>query len=241
MQKNLDAFRLFFHNLCMGQADLTKSQQKVLNFVQRFAEAEGRSPTLKEIAEGVDRSAVSTVHKHVRHLIEKGYLERRHGRGNNIGLTVRGAGLPGGAVSMAEAEGADGGGGADGGARAVPYYGAAAAGSPMAPGSYAVPTEVPRAIHRNKENLFVLRVRGDSMAEDSILDGDLVVLQRREDYRNGDRVVALIDREEATLKELRRDGDDIWLIPHNPEFAPRRYSPEQVDVQGVLVGVMRSC
>jgi SOS regulatory protein LexA len=237
--------RLFF----MRQADLTKSQQKTLGFIERFADAEGRSPTLKDIAEGVGCAAVSTVHKHVRHLIEKGFLERRRGRGNNIvctiGRTVARAGLPG-AVPMDGADGADwadwpeapdGG----GGARAFPYYGDVAAGQPMAPGSYAVPTEVPRAIHRNKENLFVLRVRGDSMADDSILDGDMVVLQRRDEYRNGDRVVALIDREEATLKELRRDGDGVWLIPHNPEFAPRRYSPEQVDVQGVLVGVMRSC
>jgi SOS regulatory protein LexA len=221
----------------MRQADLTKSQQKTLGFIERFADAEGRSPTLKDIAAGVGCAAVSTVHKHVRHLIEKGYLERRRGRGNNIVCTVgRASGLAEMAGAAEAADVADA-----GGARAFPYYGDVAAGSPMAPGAYAVPTEVPRAIHRNKENLFVLRVRGDSMADDSILDGDLVVLQRRDEYRNGDRVVALIDREEATLKELRRDGGDVWLIPHSPDFAPRRYPVERVDVQGVLVGVMRSC
>jgi SOS-response transcriptional repressor LexA len=68
-----------------------------------------------------------------------------------------------------------------------------------------------------------------------------VVLQRKGEYRNGDRVVALIDREEATLKELRRDREGIWLIPHNSEFAPRCYPPDRIEVQGVLVGVMRSC
>jgi len=207
----------------MGQTDLTKSQLQVLRFLDRFADEEGRSPTLKEIADGVGRAAVSTVHKHVHHLIGKGFLERRHGRGNNI---------------VRRKPGADG---ARSPARAFPYYGDVAAGAPAAPDAYAVPVEVPPSIHRNKEDLFVLRVRGDSMAEDSILDGDMVVLQRRGEYRNGDRVVALIDREEATLKELRRDGQGIWLIPHNPDLAPRLYPPDRIEVQGVLVGVMRSC
>jgi SOS regulatory protein LexA len=217
----------------MRQADLTKSQHKVFAFIERFAEAEGRSPTLHEVAEGVGCAAASTVHKHVKHLIEKGFLGRSRGRGNNIVLKAGAASqgpLEAGAASQGPWE-----------AGAFPYYGDVAAGPPTAPDAYAVPTEVPRSIHRDKENLFVLRVRGDSMADDSILDGDMVVLQRRDEYRNGDRVVALIDREEATLKELRRDGGDVWLIPHNPDLAPRRYPPERVEVQGVLVGVMRSC
>jgi len=219
----------------MEQADLTKSQLKVLDYVERFAETEHRSPTLKEIAEGVGSAAVSTVHKHVTHLIDKGFLERRRGHGNNL---VRRADGPRGseakskrAVSAAAGQEA----------KVLPCYGDVAAGAPLPAESFAVPMEVPQAIHRDKENLFVLRVRGDSMAEDSILDGDLVVLQRREDYRNGDRVVALIDREEATLKELRHDDDGVWLIPHNPDFAPRHYPSERIEVQGVLVGVMRSC
>ena len=87
----------------------------------------------------------------------------------------------------------------------------------------------------------MLRVRGDSMVEDSILDGDLVVLQRRGDYRNGDRVVALIDGEEATLKEFRKDVQGVWLIPHNPDLSPKCFAPDRIAIQGVLVGVMRSC
>lgn len=79
------------------------------------------------------------------------------------------------------------------------------------------------------------------MIQDCIMDGDLVVLQRRGEYRNGDRVVALIDGEEATLKEFRKDPKGVWLIPHNPELTPKCFQPEQVQIQGVLVGVMRSC
>jgi len=208
----------------MKTANLTRRQQKVLQFVEQFAQTEERSPTLKEIATGVGCTAVSTIHKHIMHLIDKGFLERDYGRGNNI-------------VRRADPYSDD----QEVSARSFPFYGDVAAGAPLTADSRSVPIELPHAVHRNKENLFVLRVKGDSMMDDSILDGDLVVLQRKGEYRNGDRVVALIDREEATLKELRRDAKGVWLIPHNPNLTPRRYDADRVEVQGVLVGVMRSC
>ncbi|MDR2697446.1 MAG: transcriptional repressor LexA [Holophagales bacterium] len=210
----------------MKTTNLTRSQQKVLQFVERFSEKEGRSPTLKDIAVGVGCAAVSTIHRHVTHLIEKGFLERQHGRGNNIIRRTDNDAPP---IEPAKPE------------KVFPFYGDVAAGSPLIPDTRAMPIEIPHAIHRDKENLFVLRVKGDSMADDSILDGDMVVLQARGDYRNGDRVVALIDREEVTLKELRRDSEGIWLIPHNPNLAPRCYDAERIEIQGVLVGVMRNC
>ncbi|MCL1908557.1 MAG: transcriptional repressor LexA [Holophagaceae bacterium] len=212
----------------MKSTNLTRRQQKVLQFVEHFAQTEERSPTLKEIAAGVGCTAVSTVHKHVLHLIEKGFLERQHGRGNNI--VSRPGGNIGGPINEFESS-----------AKIFPFYGDVAAGSPLLPETHSVPIELPHSIHRNKENLFVLRVKGDSMMDDSILDGDLVVLQHRDDYRNGDRVVALIDREEVTLKEFRRDNNGVWLIPHNPDLSPRCYDIGRIDIQGVLVGVMRSC
>jgi SOS regulatory protein LexA len=226
--------------------DLTKRQLAVLQHIRKFLESEGRSPTLKEIAEGVGSSAVSTIHKHVQHLIDKGFLDRSHGKGNNIVLAqgeeplrevprevlreaAREAEVPGWKTQVSKL------------ARSVPFCGDVAAGTPLLPESRAIPLEVPTCIHREKQELFVLRVRGDSMVEDSILDGDLVVLQRRGDYRNGDRVVALIDGEEATLKEFRKDPQGVWLIPHNPDLSPKCFAPERIDIQGVLVGVMRSC
>jgi len=218
--------------------DLTKRQLAVLQHIRKFLETEGRSPTLKEIADGVGSSAVSTIHKHVQHLIDKGFLGRSHGKGNNIILaqdeeapreTLRESDLPEWRPELAKL------------ARSVPFCGDVAAGTPLLPESRAIPLEVPTCIHRERQELFVLRVRGDSMVEDSILDGDLVVLQRRGDYRNGDRVVALIDGEEATLKEFRKDGQGVWLIPHNPDLSPKCFTPERIAIQGVLVGVMRSC
>ena len=218
--------------------DLTKRQLAVLKHIRKFLETEGRSPTLKEIADGVGSSAVSTIHKHVQHLIDKGFLGRSHGKGNNIILAQedeaprephREAEVPEWRPELAKL------------ARSVPFCGDVAAGSPLLPESRAIPLEVPTCIHRERQELFVLRVRGDSMVEDSILDGDLVVLQRRGDYRNGDRIVALIDGEEATLKEFRKDQQGVWLIPHNPDLSPKCFAPERIAIQGVLVGVMRSC
>ena len=218
--------------------DLTKRQLAVLQHIRKFLETEGRSPTLKEIADGVGSSAVSTIHKHVQHLIDKGFLGRSHGKGNNIILAQdeealrephREVEMPDWRPDLAKL------------ARSVPFCGDVAAGSPLLPESRAIPLEVPTCIHRDRQELFVLRVRGDSMVEDSILDGDLVVLQRRGDYRNGDRIVALIDGDEATLKEFRKDQQGVWLIPHNPDLSPKCFAPERIAIQGVLVGVMRSC
>jgi SOS regulatory protein LexA len=228
--KIFDNFRFFYYNLVMKTHDLTRSQQKVLNYIEHFGANEGRSPTLKEVGRGVGCSAVSTIHKHVMHLIEKGYLERQHGRGNNLVCKQ---------VLVAEANAPSDENEAT--IKAFPYYGDVAAGIPISPDSHSVPVELPNVIHRNKEDLFVLRVKGDSMIDDSILDGDMVVLQRRFEYRNGDRVVVLIDREEVTLKEFRQDSKGVWLIPHNPDMSPRCYDANRIDVQGVLVGVMRSC
>lgn len=215
----------------MPTPDLTKRQLAVLQFIQAFSKAEGRSPTLTEIAKGVGSSAVSTIHKHVQHLMDKGFLKRSHGKGNNLVVQED---LPG--------EEAGGGEGALPGLRGrMPFYGDVAAGTPLLPDHRALPVEVPDTIHRDRDDCFVLRVKGDSMIEDAILDGDLVVLQRRAEVRNGDRVVALLDGEEVTLKEFRRDREGIWLIPHNPELQPRCYTPDRVQIQGVLVGVMRAC
>ena len=219
----------------MKASDLTKRQQAVLNFIRTFLQEEGRSPTLSEIAKGVGSSAVSTIHKHVQHLMDKGFLVRSHGKGNNL---VVSAAHPGDAVSEPEAAPpalrAPG-------MRLIPFCGDVAAGAPLLPESRALPIEVPNSIHRQRDEIFVLRVRGDSMVDDAILDGDLVVLQRKGEYRNGDRVVALLDGEEVTLKEFRRDAKGVWLVPHNPELNPKVYPPERVEIQGLLIGVMRSC
>ncbi len=222
----------------MKTTDLTKRQLAVLQFIRAFSEAEGRSPTLTEIAKGVGSSAVSTIHKHVQHLMDKNYLARSHGRGNNLVVTEGEAAPEVEDAPRLSISGA-GSGNAPGG-RLLPFCGDVAAGAPLIPESRAIPIEVPNSIHREKGELFVLRVRGESMQDDAILDGDLVVLQRKGEYRNGDRVVALLDGEEATLKEFRKDAQGVWLIPHNPALKPKCYAPDRIQIQGQLVGLMRS-
>lgn len=219
----------------MKAHDLTKRQKAVIAFIADFLEAEGRSPTLTEVAKGVGSSAVSTIHKHVQHLIEKGLLERSHGKGNNL-VVAKAWAASGGQAPTPKAEPTP-----QPGARLIPFCGDVAAGAPLIPETRALPIEVPNSIHRNRDEIFVLRVRGESMVEDAILDGDLVVLQRRGEYRNGDRIVALIDGEEATLKEYRKDAKGVWLVPHNPELKPICYSPDRIQVQGLVIGIMRSC
>ena len=224
----------------MKASDLTKRQQAVLKFIRTFVQGEGRSPTLSEIAKGVGSSAVSTIHKHVQHLMDKGFLVRSHGKGNNLVVATGTEDEPLPARSGRN-DSRDPRADATPIVRIFPFCGDVAAGSPILPESRALPIEVPNSIHRQRDELFVLRVRGDSMIDDAILDGDLVVLQRKGEYRNGDRVVALIDRDEVTLKEFRRDAKGVWLIPHNPDLQPHCYPPQSIDIQGVLVGVMRSC
>ena len=250
----------------MTSTDLTKRQLAVLQFIRAFVKAEGRSPTLLEIGKGVGSSAVSTIHKHVQHLIDKGFLGRSHGKGNNIVIRDKRFGSTASTTvsTMDTYEDGDvlhdmGDDGNDSRvsvhtkspnssntsrlipARILPFCGDVAAGAPLIPETRALPVEVPNSIHRERDDLFVLRVRGDSMMSDAILDGDLVVLQRKAEVRNGERVVALIDGEEATLKEYRKDKQGVWLIPHNPELKPTCYEASRINLQGVLVGVMRSC
>ena len=218
----------------MKPTNLTKRQQAVLHYIHKFLEEEGRSPTLKEIAEGRglqrrehDPQACPAPHREGVPRAQP-WMRQQHRDGRS-----RAKPGPARRIARGEPERVP--------VKLYPFCGDVAAGAPLMPESRAIPLEVPNSIHRDRDGLFVLRVRGDSMIQDCILDGDLVVLQRRGEYRNGDRVVALIDGEEATLKEFRKDPKGVWLIPHNPELTPKCFAPEQVAIQGVLVGVMRSC
>jgi repressor LexA len=124
------------------------------------------------------------------------------------------------------------------GLRSIPLLGTVAAGIPIeavsVPDTIAVPAELAA-----RGDCFALRVRGDSMIDDHIVDGDVVVLEARNTPRAGETVVALIQREEATLKRFFRDGGKIRLVPANPQMRPMEFPAEDVEVQGVVVGLMR--
>lgn len=204
---------------------LTIRQQAILDVIERQVAAKGYPPSVREIGDAVGLGSPSTVHAHLSSLERLGYLRRDPAKPR--ALEVRHDQSLGGAERRPS--------------RLVPLLGDVAAGTNVLAQENIEELIPMPADFTGEGELFMLRVRGDSMIEDAILDGDLVVLQRKAEVRNGERVVALIDGEEATLKEYRKDKQGVWLIPHNPELKPICYDPRRIDLQGVLVGVMRSC
>jgi repressor LexA len=120
----------------------------------------------------------------------------------------------------------------------LPLYGYIAAGRPIEAISNAERIDVPSQL-RTTNPCYVLEVRGDSMIEDGILDGDWVVIEHREQARNGEVVVALVDGEEATLKRLEQRSNEVVLHPANSNLTAMHFTPDRVQIQGVLVGQMR--
>jgi repressor LexA len=196
---------------------LTRRQKQVLDVIRDFINEHGYSPSLEEIGAQLGLSSVATVHKHVSLLVEKGFVQRMWNQNRSI--------------ELAEEE-----------APAVvrlPLSGTIAAGQPFE----AIETDesicVPADMVRSREASFVLRVKGDSMIEDQIRDGDLVIIERRDTASDGETVVALVDGMDATLKRFSRKGSEIRLDPANESMQPIVLPANRVQVQGVAVGVLR--
>ncbi|MEZ4278944.1 MAG: transcriptional repressor LexA [Myxococcota bacterium] len=201
---------------------LTRRQREVLDFVSRFVAEKGYSPSLEEIAAAFDLSSVATVHKHVKHLVDKGYLRKAWNRSRSV-EPVPSAG----AQDSVE----------------LPILGAVAAGQPIEAiepeAGMAETLAVPMAMTSRGRDHYVLRVRGDSMIEDQICDGDFVVIESRREARNGETVVALVDGQEATLKRFYRSGAQIKLVPANQTMAPMEFHASQVEIRGIVRGLIR--
>jgi repressor LexA len=201
---------------------LTKKQRKTLDFVISFIEEKGYSPSYREIANGLKLSSVATVAQHIDTLVEKGFLEK----GNNSARSL----LP---VDEVEASIGEPGVG-------LPILGLIAAGSPIETISGHKETlEVP-AFMVGTKNSYVLQVKGQSMIEDGIHDGDYVVVQEKEVPSNGDTVVALINGGEATLKRYYKESNRIRLQPANSTMEPIYVDAKTpIKIQGVLIGLIR--
>ena len=200
---------------------LTRRQRDVLEVIRTFIARHGYSPSLEELGRALGLSSVATVHKHVSHLVDKGLVRRVWNQNRSIDLVQE----PRGAV--------------DGGA-ALPLLGTIAAGSPLeavrSDEEVAVPADM---VPGGGRPAYVLRVRGDSMIDEQIRDGDLVVVEERPQARDGETVVALVDGQEATLKKLYRDGGSVRLQPANASMGPLILAADRVSIQGVVVGVIR--
>jgi repressor LexA len=196
---------------------LTKRQKEIVDFIRKYREERGISPTQREICEEFGFSSFGTLQKHIRLLLEKGVLGREWNKRRS--LVVAGEELRPHALE-------------------IPLYGRIAAGRPIevVPGDESV--TVPELLTRKGEN-FVLRVTGLSMVEDGVEDGDFIVVNRREKAASGEMVVALVGGE-ATLKRYYREGDGrVRLQPANERMTPMYFREDEVDVQGVVVGLMR--
>ena len=198
---------------------VTERQRDILNFIREFQQERGIAPTHREICDHFGFSSYGTVYKHLSLLEKKGLIRRDWNQKRGVEL-----------VEKQEPS-------RDSGVRDLPLFGYIAAGRPLDVDVSDETIAVPQHLTTRGEN-YVLKVRGDSMVDDGILDGDLVIIARRERADNGEMVVANVAGE-VTLKRIYREGERVRLQPANsmmsPIFAPAR----DVSVQGVVVGLMR--
>lgn len=205
---------------------LTRRQKQVIDWISGFIEERGYSPSYQEIARGLDLASIATVHKHITALEMKNYLRRSFNQSRSIELGSR-------YVAEQRRRRED-----SAGPAAVPLLGRIAAGAPVE--SFEQRGALSFADLAQNRDLFALEVRGDSMIEDHICDGDLILLERANQIRDGDIVVALISGAESTLKRFYREPDNhVRLQPANASLQPIRVPAAQVEIQGRLVAVLR--
>lgn len=185
---------------------LTKMQRKIYDFLEKTIREQGYPPSVREIGEAVGPKSPSTIHFHLKRLEEAGYIEKGAGKGRAIALTR----LPSGAPRNSQMQ--------ETSAGQIPVLGNVAAGSPIL-AQECVEEYLTFNPNGPEEEYFALRVRGESMIEAGILDGDLVVVRQQEIANNGEIVVAMID-DEATVKRLSRRNGRIWLLPENENYSP---------------------
>ncbi len=197
---------------------LTKRQREILDYLNEFIQQHGYAPSLEEIGRRFGLSSLATVHKHMTNLESKGFIKRSWNRSRSVEL------LPGRT-----------------GSRSVdlPLLGYVAAGHPIEAIATSETIAVPESLVDSRRDTYVLRVRGDSMIDEQIRDGDWVVVEDRKTANNGEMVVALLHGSDATLKTFFRDAGRIRLQPANPTMQPIFADPQDVQIQGVVVGVMR--
>ena len=196
---------------------LTKRQKEILDFVTGFIDQNGYSPSMEEIAEHFHFASLNAVFKHLEALELRGYLHRDSNRARSIQLSLNDT--PG--------------------VQSLPLFGYVAAGRPIEAVSAPETLPVPECFLPRKSNYYVLRVKGESMIEEHIQDGDYVVVESRETADPGSMVVALVDEQDVTLKRFYPEGVNVRLQPANETLEPIILEGARVKIQGVVVSVMR--
>ncbi|HID44325.1 MAG TPA: transcriptional repressor LexA [Chromatiaceae bacterium] len=200
---------------------LTRRQQEIYEYLLTHLHEFPHPPTLNELCDALGLSSRGSLHKQLQALIKEGLIEPMNNQRRGVRL-----------VQTATDD-------IDPDVNELPLYGRIAAGQPIEAVSTPETITVPPPL-RTENPCYVLEVKGDSMIEEGILDGDWVVIEQRDNARNGEIVVALVDGEEATLKRIEQQDGKVILHPANSAMQPMSFLPEQVQIQGVLVGQMRS-
>jgi repressor LexA len=199
---------------------LTKRQREILDFIETFIQSSGYSPSFEEIADFFGYRSLATVHEHLSNLERKGYIRRNYNESRSVEPLE--AARPRAAATT------------------LPLFGLVAAGSPIEAIENDEAVAVPEDMLTGRGPHYVLRVRGDSMIDDQIRDGDCVVVDGREMADNGEMVIALVGGDSATVKRYYREsGGRIRLQPANESHAPQVYGEDEVQVRGVVIGVIR--
>ena len=196
---------------------LTRRQQAVFDYLREHHALEYPAPTLDELCEALNLRSRGSMHKHIQALVEAGLVEPMSGKQRGVRLLKQTGKEP----------------------QQLPLFGYIAAGKPIEAIENPESIEVPAALQSEKP-CYVLKVRGDSMIEAGILDGDWVIVEQRDHARDGEIVVALIDGNDATLKRITQRPDEVRLTPANSAMKPLIYPPHSVQIQGVVVGQMRA-
>ncbi|MDX2258069.1 MAG: transcriptional repressor LexA [Hyphomicrobiaceae bacterium] len=232
---------------------LTQKQKELLLFVHRRLKEDGVPPSFDEMKDALDLKSKSGIHRLITALEERGFIRRLPHRARALEVIklpegadapqARGAGFQPtvveGGRAPSEVMVRPGSTIVDSRTVSVPVMGRIAAGVPIsAIEDHTHDIACPPDLLTNGEH-FALEVRGDSMIDAGIHDGDLVIIRRCTSAENGDIVVALVEKEEATLKRLRKKGPTVALEAANPAFETRIFGADQVDIQGKLVGLIR--
>ncbi|MCE2398362.1 MAG: transcriptional repressor LexA [Gemmatimonadetes bacterium] len=196
---------------------LTKRQREILDYLRDFIADFGYAPSFDEIRQDFGYASLATVHEHLTNLQRKGYIRRSFRRSRSVEIEPQ--------VEPAAA---------------LPLLGTVAAGAPIEAIEDAGEMSIPGEMVGSGGEHFVLRVEGDSMIDEQIRDGDHIVVRSGQTAADGEMVVALVGGEAATVKKLYREsGDRVRLQPANPEVAPIVEAAADVQVQGVVVGLVR--
>ena len=197
---------------------LTRRQREILDYLNDFIQQHGYAPSLEEIGRRFGLSSLATVHKHLTNLQDKGFIKRAWNRSRSVELVPSRMG--GRAVEL-------------------PLLGYVAAGVPIEAVVGSETIAVPEDLV-GKRDTYVLRVKGDSMIDEQIRDGDYVIVEDRQSTEKpGEMVIALLNGSDVTLKKLYQEHGHIRLQPANPAMQPIIVQPDQVQIQGVVIGVMR--